>query len=119
MNPGEFKIRTKKLALKVIRIVGSLPKSEEARIIGRQLLRCGTSVGANYRSACLARSNADFIAKMGIVQEEADEAMYWMELLQEANIFNGKSLNEAYDECHQILSMVIASIKTARSRKLT
>ncbi len=82
MNEREFKARTKDLAIRVIRLVGALPKKEmEAQVIGRQLLRCATSVGANYRAACRAKSTADMISKLSIVLEEADETLYWMELL--------------------------------------
>ncbi len=81
MNQEELKERTKQFALEIIRFTESLPKTRTADVLGGQLLRAGTSVGANYRSACRARSVADFISKMGIVEEEADESMYWMELL--------------------------------------
>ena len=86
MNANEIKKRTREYALAIIRLVESLPNTPTARVIGNQLLRCGTSVGANYRASCRARSQADFIAKMGIVEEEADESIYWMELLVDSNI---------------------------------
>ena len=81
MTKDELKRRTRRFALDVIRLVDSLPRSKTTEVIGRQLLRSATSVGANYRAACRARSSADFVSKMGIVEEEADESMYWMELL--------------------------------------
>ena len=84
MNSDELKARTKQFALRVIRLVESLPRGRTADVIGKQLLRSGTSVGANYRAACRAKSTADFISKMGTVEEEADESLYWMELLIEA-----------------------------------
>jgi four helix bundle protein len=84
MNADEFKKRTRAFALRVVRLTEVLPKTGTADVIGKQLLRCGTSVGANYRAACRAKSQADFIAKMGIVEEEADETIYWMELLVES-----------------------------------
>ncbi|MBN1363153.1 MAG: four helix bundle protein [Sedimentisphaerales bacterium] len=114
MNSDEFKKRTKAFALRVIRLVGALPKSREAGVIGGQLLRCGTSVGANYRAACRARSAAEFIAKMGVVEEEADESAYWMELLLEAGIMKEIHISGLLTEANEILSMVVASIKTAR-----
>ena len=77
MDPRELKRRTKAFAIKIIRIFESLPQKGAGIVLGRQLLRSGTSVGANYRSACRAKSNADFVAKMGIVEEEIDETMYW------------------------------------------
>ena len=82
-----------------------------------QLLRCGTSVGANYRAAKRAKSNADSINKMGTVEEEADESMYWMELIIEARLMEEKRISELYQEANEILSMVVASIKTVRKRK--
>lgn len=86
MNEEQLKQRTKKFALQVIKLVGLLPRNIEGRTIGGQLIRSGTSVGANYRSACRSRSKAEFIAKMGIVEEEADEAAYWLELIIEGNL---------------------------------
>ncbi len=103
--------------MRVIRLTEALPKNQTANVIGKQLLRCGTSVGANYRAACRARSNPEFIAKMGIVEEECDESMYWMELIVEAGLMEEKLLIDLKNEANEILSMVVASIKTARSRK--
>ena len=117
MNAEEFKNRTKELALRVIRLVEALPKSRTADVIGRQLLRCGTSVGANYRAACRAKSAADFIAKMAIVEEECDESIYWMDLLVGAGLMGEKCVADLKNEADEILSMVVASIKTARRRK--
>lgn len=116
MNADEFKDRTRTFALRVIRLCESLPKSRTADVIGKQLLRCGTSVGANYRAACRAKSPADFIAKMGIVEEECDESVYWMELIVEAGVMEEKRVADLRSEANEILSMVIASIKTARFR---
>jgi len=116
MNPDEFKDRTKAFALRVIRLVNSLPRSRAANVIGGQLLRCGTSVGANYRAACRARSAADFVAKMGIVEEESDEAAYWMELLIEIGIMNRNRISGLLNEANEILSMVVVSIKTSRKK---
>ena len=114
MTSDEFKKRTKAFALRVIRLVNSLPRSRAANVIGGQLLRCGTSIGANYRAACRARSSADFVAKMGIVEEESDEAAYWMELLIEAGTMKESRVSGLLDEANEILAMVITSIKTAR-----
>jgi four helix bundle protein len=85
-NEQEFKQRTKALALRFIKLVSSLPKNTVSEVIGKQLIRSGTSVGANYRAACRARSTADLIAKLRIVEEEADECLYWMELIVEAKL---------------------------------
>jgi four helix bundle protein len=117
MDAEEFKHRRKAFGLRIIRMVDSLPKSRTADVIGRQLLRCGTSVGANYRAACRARSPAEFAAKMGIVEEECDEAVYWMELLVEANIMPETRISDLMDEANEILSMVVASIRTSRARR--
>ena len=114
MTSDEFKKRTKAFALRIIHLVDSLPRSRTAGIIGGQLLRAGTSVGTNYRAACRAKSSADFIAKMGIVEEESDESAYWMELLIEAGIMKGSRVSGLLSEANEILSMVIASIKTSR-----
>lgn len=117
MKTEDFKNRTKVFALRVIRLTEALPKNQTANVIGKQLLRSGTSVGANYRAASRARSTAEFIAKMGIVEEECDESMYWMELIIEAGLMEEKLLLDLKNEANEILSMVVASIKTARSRK--
>jgi four helix bundle protein len=103
--------------LRVIRLVESLPKSQTARVIGSQLVRSGTSVGANYRSALRGKSRADFIAKMGIVEEECDETLYWMQMLIEAGVMKRSRLTELMNEADQIIAIVVSSIKTARSRK--
>ena len=117
MNTEDFKNRTKTFALRVIRLTETLPKNQTFNVIGKQLLRCGTSVGANYRAACRARSTPEFIAKMGIVEEECDESMYWMELIVEAGLMEEKLLIDLKNEANEILSMIVASIKTAHSRK--
>ena len=117
MNADDFKNRTKAFAIRVIRVVETLPKNQTAKVIGYQVLRCGTSVGANNRAACRAKSPADFIAKMAIVEEECDESIYWMELIAEAGLMDEKRLIDLKNEANEILSMVVASIKTARSRK--
>ncbi len=116
MNADEFKQRTKIFALRVIRLCEALPKSTTANILGRQLISCGTSVGANYRAACRARSRADFINKMGIVEEECDESIYWMELIVAANLAEEKQVANLHEEANQLLSMVLGSIKTARGK---
>lgn len=113
----DLRERTRAFALRVIRLCESLTKSRTSDIIAKQLLRCGTSVGANYRAACRARSTPDFVAKMGIVEEECDESVYWMELLIEADLMERKRLEPLITEANEILSIVIASIKTARKHK--
>ncbi|HEX8097367.1 MAG TPA: four helix bundle protein [Pyrinomonadaceae bacterium] len=98
MDEQEFKARTKKLALRVIRLVGALPRGQAADVIGRQLLRSATSVGANYRAACRGKSPADVINKLSIVEEEGDESLYWMELLVEAGLIPKARLQELMSE---------------------
>lgn len=117
MNRDEMKGRTRAFALRIIRLVESLPKSRTADVVGKQLLRCGTSVGANYRASCRAKSAADFIAKMGIVEEEADEAVYWIELLVESGLVERERVRNLLDEADQIVAIVVSSIKTARANK--
>ena len=110
----ELRKRTRAFALEVVRLVESLPNTRTASVLGTQLLRCGTSVGANYRASCRARARAEFVAKMGIVEEEADEAIYWMELLVESGVLPQTKAQELLDEANQILAMVVSSINTAK-----
>ena len=117
MDEQAFKQRTKKLALRVIELVEALPESRTADVIGRQLLRCGTSVGANYRSACRGKSTADVLAKLAIVEEEADETIYWLELLIETKIVSANDVESLIKESNEIVAMTVASIKTLRKRK--
>ncbi len=117
MDEKTFKERTKKFALGVAKLVESLPRTRTAEVLGRQLLRSGTSVGANYRSACRGRSASDVVAKLGIVEEEADESIYWMELLSDSGSVPAESLAALSKEANEIVAMTVASIKTLRSKK--
>jgi four helix bundle protein len=117
MTKEEFRKRTMTFGLRSIRVAQSLSKNDVAQVLGKQLLRAGTSVGANYRAAIRGRSRADFVAKMGIVEEECDEALYWMEMLIESRLVRAKLLSPLRDEGNQILSIVVASIRTARRSK--
>ena len=110
-------MRTKQIALRVIKVVEALPRRTTASVIGRQVLRSATSVGANYRAACRARSTADMIAKLKIVEEEADETLYWLELLIEAGLMPDSRLKPLMQEIDEILAMTVASIKTLRKRR--
>ena len=114
MDAREMKRTTGQFALRVIRLVQSLPKGRVADVIGKQLLRCGTSVGSNYRASCRARSTADFIAKLAIVEEEADESVYWMELLIESGLVPAARLADLVGEAGQLVAITVASINTAR-----
>ena len=116
MRPEDLKRRTKRFALRVIRLVRALPRNPVGDITGRQLFRAGTSVGANYRSACRAQSAADFVAKMHIVQEEADESLYWMELLTEARILAKPRVESLMEEARELVAIIVASINTARRK---
>lgn len=114
VNP--LRERTKKFGLRVIRLVESLPRRRSARVIGDQLVRSGTSPGANYRSACRARSTAEFCAKLGVVEEELDESLYWMEMLIESGFVSESRLALLRQEGEELLAMTVASINTARKK---
>jgi len=114
ISVDDFRRRTFQFGIRVVRLVQALAKSDVARVIGNQLLRAGTSVGANYRAAARARSRAEFIAKMGIVEEECDETLYWLEMLTELEVVSAAALKDLRSEGNEILAMVIASIRTAR-----
>jgi len=116
MNELEMKNRTKQFALRVIKLVSALPKSIEGQSIGRQLIRCGTSVGANYRSACRGRSKAEFVAKLGIVEEEADESAFWMELIIERGLLVKELVEPLLREADELVAIMVASRKSAKSR---
>jgi four helix bundle protein len=117
VNSQDFRQRTHAYALRIVKLVESLGKGSVARTLGRQLLRSGTSVGANYRAAARARSKADFIAKLGIVEEECDECIYWIELLIDAGKIKASRVEGPLIESKEILAMVVASINTARARR--
>jgi four helix bundle protein len=117
MSPHEFKARTKAYALRVIRVVETLPRDLVSRTLGQQLLRSATSVAANHRASARAKSTADFLSKMGIVEEECDESLFWMELLVETQRMKKIRLEPLMKEGTKILSMIVASIKTARRNK--
>ena len=114
MQATDLKQRTRRFALEVIAFVEALPKDESSRVLSRQLLRSGTSVGANYRSAKRARSNADFIARMGIVEEEADESDCWLELLTESGKVSIAKSAALLKEAGELVAIAVASINTAR-----
>ena len=108
MNKDDFKLRTRQFALRAIKLVEALPKGRSADVIARQLLRSATSVGANYRAACRARSTAEFLSKMGIVEEEADECVYWLELIADSELLPVTRLQELLDEANPIVAMTVA-----------
>jgi four helix bundle protein len=110
----DLQVRTKRFALRILKLFRSLPRTEEPRILGKQLLRSGTSIGANYRAACRARSRAEFIAKLGIVLEEADETVFWLELIRDAPIFRQQKLNDLVEEANELVSIFVTSVRTAK-----
>ncbi len=116
MDEAQFKARTKKIGLRVIRLVEALPKTSTAQAIGNQLLRSATSIGANYRAACRAKSPADILNKLKIVEEESDETLYWLEILIEAEIMSEARLKDLMHETDEIIAMTVSSIKTLRQK---
>jgi four helix bundle protein len=115
MNQQEMKERTKQFALKVIKLVNALPRTIQGQSIGKQLIRSGTSVGANYRSDCRGRSKAEFIAKLGIVEEEADESAFWMELIIEEGLLEKELVEPLLNEADELVAIMVASRKSAKS----
>ena len=113
----ELRGRTKKFALRILRLFRSLPRSAEAQVLGKQLLRSGTSVGANYRAAGRSRSKAEFIAKIGVVLEEADETVFWLELLRDGDIIEAKRLEGLISEANELAAIFAAAQRTARNHK--
>ncbi|MGO9209539.1 MAG: four helix bundle protein [Terriglobales bacterium] len=115
-TPAEqIKRRAKQFALRIIRLFRALPRAPEARVMGRQLLRCGTSVAANYRAVCRARSKAEFVAKIGVVVEEIDETVFWLEMLVEAGIVRANRMEPLLKEANELLAIFAASQRTARA----
>ena len=113
MTPAELKERTKQFALRILKLVAALPKSIEGRAVANQLVRCGTSVAANYRAACRARSKAEFVAKMGVVLEEADETQLWLELIIEGKLLSSKRVQPLLNEANELVAIFVTSRKSA------
>ena len=116
MTEKEMLKRTKAFALRVMKLVDALPKTTAGRAIGGQLVRSGTSVPANYRAACRGRSKLEFIAKLGIVEEEADESALWLELIREGGLIDARLVKNLHKEAGELTAIVAASRKTARER---
>jgi four helix bundle protein len=117
VNEKIFKERTKRLAISIIQLVDEMPKSVSATAIARQIVRSGTSIGANDRAACRAKSTADMINKLKIAEEESDETAYWLELLVETGYLSPEKVSPVAKETDEIIAMTVASIKTLRARK--
>jgi four helix bundle protein len=113
----QLRERTKRFAIRIIRLFRALPEKADAQIVGKQLLRCGTSVAANYRAVCRARSKAEFIARLGVVAEEADESLFWLEMIEESKMLNPKLLEEILKEARELAPIFSASLKTARNNR--
>lgn len=112
----QLRERTKNFALRIVKLFRALSKSTESQVIGKQLLRCGTSVAANYRAACRARSRAEFIAKLGIVLEEVDESVLWIEMLIDLGIIRKERTAQLLDEARQLTAIFTASRQTAKKK---
>ncbi|HEY6951207.1 MAG TPA: four helix bundle protein [Bacteroidota bacterium] len=117
-QPEALRNRTKRFAIDIVHLFRSLPKNEEAHVLGKQLLRCGTSVAANYRAVCRARSKAEFVSKIGIVVEEADESVFWLELLEELSVVPAESIRGRLAEANELLAIFAASQHTAKQSSL-
>lgn len=116
MKPDDLKGRSRAFGIRIIRLVETLPRTKTADVIGRQVLRSATSVGANYRAACRARSQAEFVARIGVVEEEADESAYWLEVLRDAGVTANKELSDLLKEANELTAIFTASGRTARRR---
>jgi four helix bundle protein len=117
MNREELKKRTKEFALRIIKLVNALPNNPVGRVIGNQLLRAGTSVGANYRAACRSKSKSDFIYKISIVEEEADESAFWLELIIESGLMPKSKIESLLKEADELTAIFVSTNKTAKSNK--
>jgi four helix bundle protein len=117
-HQSDLKKRSNAFALRILKLVDALPKTTSRRALASQIVQSGTSVAANYRAACRARSTADFIAKMGIVEEEDDETLFWLELLEESELITAAKLTAIKEEANEIIAITVASIKTARRNRV-
>lgn len=117
MDSRELKERTKQFALRIIKLVDALPKTTTGRAIGNQLIRSGTSVGANYRSACHGRSKSEFAAKLGTVAEEADETCFWLELIMDGNLLPQCQIEPLFKEANELTAIFTAGVRSAQQRK--
>ena len=116
MNQEQMRNRTKEFAKQIIILCRELPENREGRLIGDQIFRSGTSVGSNYRAVCRARSKADFIAKIGLVLEETDETLYWLELIDETKIMKNGTPKEIKKEANELVAIFVSTLNKARAR---
>lgn len=117
MDKHELKQRTKQFALRIIKLTQTLPSTDVGRVIGKQLLRCGTSVAANYRAACRSRSKTEFIAKIGIVVEEADESCFWLEIIIESGLMKLEQVETLLKEADEITAIMYSTRNSAKDQK--
>ena len=117
MNEMQLKKRSKEFAKNIIKLCRNFPNNREGRLIGNQLFRSGTSVAANYRAACRGRSKAEFVSKLAIVEEEADETMFWLELIQEMSISKDPLVDDLLKESDEIVAIIVASIRTTKKNR--
>lgn len=115
-QPEELRERTKQFAIRIVKLFRALPRTEEERVLGKQVLRSGTSVAASYRAVCRSRSRADFISKLAVVTEEADETVFWLELLVETGIVRAVKLESLLTEANELIRIFGSSRHTARSK---
>ena len=116
MNSDDIRVRLKNVALRVIRMVNSMPHSISADAIARQIVRSGTSPSANYRAALLAKSDKDFLNKLKMVEEELDETLHWLEIIAESEMLPKERLDNLHQECHELLKIIVATITTLRKK---
>ena len=117
MNEEQLKNRTKEFAKNIIQLCRNLPNNREGRLIGDQMFRSGTSVAANYRAACRGRSKAEFVSKLAIVEEEADETMFWLEVIKEMSIYEEPVVEDLIKESDEIIAIIVSSIKTTNKNR--
>ena len=116
MTPKELKERTKRFAVGIIRLCRDLPTTVDGKTVGHQMIRSGTSVGANYRASCRARSRAEWIAKLGVVEEEADETLFWLEVAVESGLVSGSRAQALLKEADELTAIFVSSLKSAKSQ---
>lgn len=117
MTPEELRDRTKTFALRIVKLFRALPTRADAQVMGKQLVRCGTSVAANYRAVCRSRSRAEFVARMAVVMEEADESVFWLEMISDSGIVAPKRLGGLTLEARELTAIFTAAQHTARTRR--
>jgi four helix bundle protein len=118
VDEDDLKKRTKRFGLRIMKLVAALPNTPQGRTVGGQLVRAGTSVGANYRAACRARSRAEFTARLGVVEEEADESGYWLEMIIEGELMEAKLVTSLLDEANELVAIMTSSRLTIHRKQL-